>query len=158
MGHTLPFRRDHPHIRSPQGVMSCDEIRFWITQLLEQGWRPTALAHVVGIHTGNNCASHLRRKLTGSWIYPGEQIRFSNGLKRILAGELVCVHLGGRNGNSWGAVVASNPVPLRLPTRLRYNLGAGRLEYAPTVLECKPTLPSFRDVFTKADVWAGRAR
>ena len=133
--------------------MSCDEIRFWIRELLENhGWRKIALARAVGIWTdGRHAGGHLARKLDADeWIYPGEQIRFSRGLKRVLAGEIVQVHLGGRR---WGAVVASNPVPLRLPTRMRYNLSSGRLEYAPTVLDCKPTLPSFRDVLSRAEVF-----
>jgi len=153
VGYALPFTRDHPHIKSPKGVMSCDEIRFWIRYLLEQeGWRPLVLARAIGIHTDNRHAGgHVRRKLDADeWIYPGEQIRFTRGLRRVLAGELVCRHLG---GNKWGCVVADNPVPLRLPTRMRYNLAAGRLEYAPTTLECKPSLPSFRDVLTRAERW-----
>jgi len=156
MGYLLPFTKDHPHLRSPQGAMSCDELRYWIKTLLEEfDWRPLPLARALGIWTDNRHAGgHVVRKLSGGWIYPGEQIRFSRGIRKIIAGELVCAKVSGRE---WGAVVANNPRPLRLPARLRYNLGAGRLEYVPKELGTKPTLPSFRDVLTKAEVmpWRG---
>jgi hypothetical protein len=152
MAHALPFTKDHPHIRSPQGIMSCEELRYWIRELLEvHHWRPLPLARACGIHTANDRAGgHIRRKLTGGWIYPGEQIRFTRGIRRILAGELVCMHLG---GVKWGCVVASHPVPLKLPSRLRYNLTSGRLEYVSTSTETRPSLPSFADVLSKPLRW-----
>ncbi len=67
-----PFYRDHPHIRSPKGVMSCDDIRYRLSVLHERhGWTWETRARTLGIGEGKR----LKGKLTGSWIYPGEQIR-----------------------------------------------------------------------------------
>jgi hypothetical protein len=136
--------------------MSCEEIRYYLRLLHrtpDLGWykRTTALAHAVGLYT-KDARSHLLRKLCDDcWIYPGEQLRFSKGIRQILSGKLVCVHV---KGNSWGCAIAAQPVPLQLPKRMRYNLATGRLEYLATPIETQPTLPSFRDVFIKAiDEW-----
>lgn len=139
--------------------MSCDEIRYWIRELVENealGWkgRKTAIATALGIHTDRACA-HLSRKLDPDcWIYPGEQIRFSKGIGRILAGELVCrLRTGVHRGvPSYRPVLADDPKPLALPKRLRYNLGTGRLEHVSSPLVSRPTMPSFKDVLRNAPV------
>jgi hypothetical protein len=141
--------------------MSCDEIRYWIREIItnpDWGWkgRGTAIATVLGIHTGRSANSHLRRKLDPDcWIYPGEQIRFTKGLRRILAGEVKVVE--GRcprgRARTWNVVVVDNPVPLPRPRRLRYNLATGRLEHVTDPLESRPSIPSFKDALRNAPVW-----
>jgi hypothetical protein len=42
---------------------------------------------------------------------------------------------------------------LKLPSRLRYNLTSGRLEYVSTSTETRPSLPSFADVLSKPLRW-----
>lgn len=140
MGFALPFNRDHPHIRSPEGVMSCDEIRFWIRELMDNhGWGGRLLARVLALPDRGALMSKLRR----SWIYPGEQVRLSGQLDRIISGELVPVN-GGQNRAGY-ARVADHPRPLELPARLAYDFKAGRLAWVRPRQVTPPTIPSFAD-------------
>jgi hypothetical protein len=138
-----PFNRDHPHIRSPKGVMSCDEIRHWLSVLHGQfGWPWETLARTLGIGEGKHVASKLRGN---SWIYPGEQIRMSRQLDRIISGELVCE----KRGQRVDAVLADNPAPLTTKARMVYDLKAGRIRWVAPRLAPDPLLPSFHSGLTK---------
>lgn len=138
----LPFSKDHPHIRSPKGVMSCDEIRFWIRELHEKhGWRRIVLARALGAHD----AQTLFGKLKGKWIYPGEQLRFSRGLDRIISGELVADYPYAR--------VADHPVPLKQPARMAYDFASGRICWVQGRGAPAQALPSFSSVLTNTVTW-----
>jgi len=133
-----PFNKDHPHVRSPKGVMGCDEIRHWLSVLHQQfGWPWETLARTLGIGEGKHVASKVRGN---SWIYPGEQIRMSRQLDRILSGELVCEQCGRRVD----AVLADSPTPLANKPRLVYDLNASGMRWVAPRLALKPALPSFR--------------
>jgi hypothetical protein len=132
--------RDHPHIRSPEGVMSCEEIRHWIRELMTtHRWPRRLLARVLGVRN----AGAMKSKLKRSWIYPGEQLRFSRQIDRILSGELVPMKFG----NRYDAVVADNPVPLAGRPVMAWLPGVGLHWKAPRV-SAAHTLPSFAKVFT----------
>jgi hypothetical protein len=125
--------KDHPHLRSPKGVMSPDEIRFWIKELLtKHGWGPCGLARAVGICD----AGGLKSKLRKSWIFPGEQI------PRPI----------GPNGRI-EAVLADNPKPLVSRPRMAYDLTAGRLGFVNPRITVPPTLPSFFAALSDARRW-----
>lgn len=146
-----PFNRDHPHIRSPKGAMSCEEIRCHVRELLENpahGWKAYALGRALGFGDRSPDSS-LKSKLRRSWIYPGEQLRMSRQLARVLAGEIICVDRK--------AVIADKPVPLRLPVRFRYNLAAGaieRVQHSP--LTRNVVLPTFRSLMLAPENWNPR--
>lgn len=144
----LPFTRDHPHLRSPAGVMSCDEIRYWVRFLLDHGWRTLCLARTLGFRDATPHSS-LKSKLRRSWIYPAEQVRMSTALDRIISGELVQVQCG----NKFEAMIADNPRPLELPMRLAYDFSTGRLRYVRPRTTVEPLLPSFSDVLSTATYW-----
>src|ERR1700730_18064057 len=99
--------RDHPRVRSPEGAMSCDEIRYWIREIIGLGWSPTALARALGLPD----RGALMSKLRGSGIFPGEQVRFSRQFDRIISGELVQAKVNGK----LAAVLADYPVPIKRP-------------------------------------------
>jgi hypothetical protein len=129
-------------------VLSCDELRYWMKELYTNpalGWagHSGCLASAFGID-GACPAGTYKGCFRRSWIYPGQQLRFSRQLAKILAGEIVCRKVGGHHK----AVLADSPQPLRLPTRMRYDLGAGRLGWAPTVVPTGPRLPSFKELFS----------
>jgi hypothetical protein len=132
--------------------MSQGELRYWIREFLynpDLGWShcKSALARCVGIDR-QGLKSKIRQGRTQAWIFRGEQIRFTAQIERLLAGELVPVKIGQR----WEAMVADHPVPLKVPALMRYDLASGRLGYvAPRKRESQPTLPSFKDVFEKAE-------
>jgi hypothetical protein len=130
-------------MRLLRGVMSCDEIRHWLSVLHEQiGWPWETLARTLAIGEGKHVASKVRGN---SWIYPGEQIRMSRQLDRIISGELVCE----KRGQRVDAVLADNPQPLRQPARLAFDLSTGRLRWVQPRLAPHPMLPSFRSWLTK---------
>jgi hypothetical protein len=118
--------------------MSTEELRYYIAFLLER-WPKNCLARTLGAW---NRAS-LKSKLHTSWIYPGEQVRFTRMIDRILSGELVPVR-----GKHWrlraDAVVASHPVPLAEPARLKYSLEEGRLGWVVPRTRVTPRLLSFQ--------------
>jgi hypothetical protein len=137
-----PWGRDHPHIRSPKGVMSCEEIRHWFVALRrDHGWAGALLARTVGLPDKGAMTSKLRR----SWIYPGEQLKFSRQLDRILSGELVPLQIGRR----WEAVLADNPKPLVRQARMAYDFATGRVRWVTPRIGVDPTLPGFQQVMTR---------
>lgn len=142
-----------PYQTPPPGVMSQDEQRYWLTELLERrGWGYNVLARTLG------CRGDLNRKRRGKeWFYPTEQVRFSHQLQRIISGELVCVPgkaKCGPNGKK-RAVIADHPVPLAPPTKLVYDMKAKGLRAVPT-RELGPALPSFGTLLN--DVPTSRCR
>jgi hypothetical protein len=121
-------------LKNPKGVMTCEEIRYWIRELMKT-WPYGCLARTLGLPDLMAMKSKLRR----SWIYYGEQIRFSAQIDRILRGELVPVKTGLR----WDAMVVDDPVPLKQPARMQYDLQAGRLKWVPPRRGVEPVLSSF---------------
>jgi hypothetical protein len=132
------FAKDHPRCRSPVGCMSCDEIRYWLVALRkEHGWKLMALVRFLGLPDGGA----LRSKLRASWIYPGEQLRMSRQIGRIISGEVVCQPLG---RNRWEAVIADSPQPLRHQGRWAINIQTGRIGYIARCVVARGTgIPSF---------------
>lgn len=126
--------------------MSQAEILYWFRELgtnPEHGWAGhwAALGRAVGFD--KNPSESIKAKVYyGSWIYPGEQIRFSRRLRTVLSGEVVCRKLG----QYYQAVLSDNPIPLKGTTRLRYNLGTERLQWVVPVLSPGPVLPSFKQL------------
>lgn len=118
--------------------MSCDEIRYWLVSLRQShGWRVVALSRYLGFPDKGAMTSKLR----SSWIYPGEQLRVSKALHRIITGEIVCEKVTARR---WEAVVATTRVPLREPMRLKIDLTTGRLGFtAPRITARATGIPSF---------------
>jgi hypothetical protein len=132
-----PFCDRHPHLRAPPGVMTCEEIRYWIRELrFNRGWRPVALSNTLGAYD----SSTLMGKLKGKWIYPGEHIRFSRQLDRIISGELVPDGVRAR--------VAEHPKPLQASVRMKFDLASGRLGYVQPRVGVVPKLPSFREALS----------
>jgi hypothetical protein len=139
---------DHPHIRSPKGVMSCDEIRYWLRELTaNHGWTFRALARLFGRMRRNGQPNDgaVRSKLNHSWIYPGDQVVYSRQIDRILSGELV------RRRSH--AVVADHPVPIHRPARMVYDFVSDRLRWVNPRLVASPTLPSFATAFERAEIF-----
>ena len=113
--------------RPPPDVMSCDEIRAWLTYLLPT-WGSKLLTRTLclkGVQTGATATASGKRK-----IFPTEQIRMSATLRRIIAGELipqrgkVGIHTPGR-----AIAVLHNPQPLVGPLRTRFDMKTGRIVY-----------------------------
>lgn len=133
-----------PYRSPPAGVMTPEEIRYWLKELLRRGWTAICLQRTLGAKRG------IKQKMSGdAWIYPTEQVRFSKQLQRIISGELVqqavdpnappCSHKSKRN-----AVLAEHPVPLSGPMTMVYDFRAGRLALRSTEPERK--LPSFKSL------------
>lgn len=142
----MPRFRANVHRGAPVGVMSCDEIRYWLTELMRRGWGHCHLTRLMGIHS-KHC-NNIKRKANGKeWLYWGEQVRFSRQLKRILSGELVQVGQKIRfdSKDPHRAVLAKNPVPLVPPNKWVYDPQLGRLRLVSQGFE--PPLPSFQTLF-----------
>lgn len=120
--------------------MSTEELRYYIAFLIER-WPKKCLARTLGAYDYGSLASKLKK----SWIYPGEQIRFTRMIDRILSGELVPVRGGGRGSRIRDeAVVASNPIPMADPPRLKYSLKERRLGWVAPRARVRPQLLSFQ--------------
>jgi hypothetical protein len=133
--------------------MSAAELRYWFKLLFtdpQYGWagHGSALARALGFNDSSPCSSFKAkfRERNQAWIYPGEQLRFSRQLRKILDGSIVCCKVGAY----YQAVVASDPRPLRTPVRFRYNLAAGGLEWVRVGAGPGTVLPSFQSVFAAA--------
>jgi hypothetical protein len=139
-----------PRYKPQPNSLSCEEIRFWLSELqYKYGWTSQALAEALGIRS-----RHLCLKRSGSsWIYPGQQARFSRQIRAILEGKIVCRQVGPMTPRAHvirsRPVPAEHPVPLHQPARLRYNLATGRLEWRRPVMSGFPTLPSFKDLLKR---------
>jgi hypothetical protein len=126
--------RDRRIYKPPPDIMSQAQIRWWLTNLVEQhGWTAAALARTLNLRASNE----VRRKGLGgdNFIWPTEHIRISHVLDRIIRGELVprC----GRAGKKDDAVIADNPKPL---------VTVGRIPPG----DC---LPSFRSLLLNPPRW-----
>jgi len=130
--------------------MSVEEIRWWLTELLDRGWGRNALARTLGLTQERT----LRAKASGKvWIYRTEQIRMSYQLRRIISGELVCINGAPGRGHAGKAVIADHPQPLRLPIQWRINLTRKdpfewRAREPPP-----PALPNFRTLLENPRPW-----
>lgn len=137
--------------------MCQDELRYWIREFLYNpafGWSrcKLAFARFLGIDL-SGLRSKLREGRTRAWIYPGEQIRFSRQVRRLLAGEMVPKQMRASSGQMrWEAVVADHPRPIHRqgPLRFRVDLARGRWgwEVAPSYA---PPLPSFRALLEREE-------
>jgi len=129
--------------------MSVEEIRWWLTELLDRGWGRNVLARTLGLTQERT----LRAKASGkAWIYRTEQIRMSYVLKRIISGELVCINGKPGRGNAGNAVIADRPQPLRPGLHWHVDLRRGTAYLEPT--EPPPTpLPNFRTLLENPRPW-----
>src|SRR5215472_1503033 len=106
-------RRPHPPPRSAADVLSADELRYWIDQFRRNpdlGWSHCrlALARFLGIDPPG-LRSKIRHGRTQAWIYPGEQIRFTRQIRRLLAGEVIPRQMRAPSGQlRWEAVIADH--------------------------------------------------
>lgn len=134
------FVKDHPRCRSPVGCMSCDEIRYWLVELrARHGWKTNALARFLGFTSHSSMVA----KLAKSWIYPGEQLRSSKQIRRILSGEVV-LRLVDPKANRWEAVVADSPQPLRTRPQFKYSLDKNGITITCQAIPARNTgIPSF---------------
>lgn len=118
--------------------MSCDEIRSWLVSLPQShGWRLQALSRYLGFPDKGAMTSKLR----SSWIYPGEQLRVSKALHRIITGEIVCAKV---SGSRYDAIIATDRVPLRTGPRMVWDPTTGRLSIVAHRITARSTgIPSF---------------
>lgn len=137
------FNREHVRTKSVPGMLSCQEIRYWMAYLLDNGWTTNSLQEALGVYRRQAVWCKAKGK---KWIYAHEQPRFSRQLKRILSGELV-------RGPGASVIVADDPKPLRLPGRMAVVDGRLRWLKAPELP--KPSLRSFRDIFDNPGVLNG---
>jgi len=134
--------------------MSVEEIKWWLTQLLDvHGWGSHCLRRTLGLSDKGSC-NIVRHKADGrSWIYLTEQIRMSHQLRRIISGELVQQRLR-RNGSGWiaRAVIADHPQPLRAPLHWSFDFRRGTVAMKASEPP-QPMLPNFRTMLADAKPW-----
>lgn len=143
------FPNEHPRLYAPD-CLSCDEIRFYLKQLIENpdfGWSHAYLALERAFGMPQPLKHRLRTKLKRSWIYPGEQIRFSRAIREILAGELVpksIVHPGAKRV-VWMPARAENPVPIRAAQKgcWKVDVQSGRLSFSRPPVGFTQEAPAF---------------
>jgi hypothetical protein len=134
-----------------QDLMSVDEIRWWLKELMERrGWGTRVLGRTMGLR---NPQCVMAKADGRQWIYPRERIRMSHQLRRIISGELVCINGKPGRGNAGKAVIADYPQPLRLPIQWHINLKRKDpfewREQTPPL----PTLPNFRTLLENPRTW-----
>ena len=144
------FPNQPSHWKPPPEMMSCDEIRWWLTALRQRyGWGTRVLGRTMGLR--NEAA--VGAKASGkAWIYGSEQVRMSRQLKRIISGELVPIPGRRGRGHAGKAVLVAHPTPLRLPTRMRYDMTCRRVRFEPMELPA-PALPSFKTLLDNPPKW-----
>jgi hypothetical protein len=140
---------------APPDCMSCDEIRWWITELLDHhGWPNMALARTLGLKYPTNLRGHASGRV---WLWPTRQMRFSRVLKRIISGELVCRRLKYYKtafpGWSGVAVIADHPVPLKMRPKMQFDLKTGRLSQVSVFERPAAKLPSFKTLLDNPERW-----
>ena len=136
-----------PYGKPPPGVMTVEEIRYWLGALrTKHGWGVAGLARALGCSPG----SVYGKTKGSSWIFRTEQLRFSRVLKRIIAGELVY-----RPGEYIlaGCVLADHPVPLPQPVRHEFDFVTGKLIRFLPRTEGQSTVPSFQAALKNAGRW-----
>jgi hypothetical protein len=129
--------------------MSVEEIRWWLTELRRRGWGTRVLGRTMGLR---NPQCVMAKADGRQWIYPREQIRMSYVLRRIISGELVCINGKPGRGNAGKAVLADNPVPLKMPLRMNFDIRTGRVGFVPLELPA-PMLPSFKTLLENPREW-----
>lgn len=135
----------------PPGVMTVEEIRYWLLALpAKHGWEKLALSRTLGIK--DRTSGSIRGKARGTqWIYRTEQKRFSQVLKRIIAGELVCVPW--QRAVRGYAVIADHPVPLPQPVQYQFSFKRGLVSKVLPRHERVSRVPSFRTAMKNAGRW-----
>ena len=106
--------------KPPPGMLSEQEIRWWLLELRRRGWPTRLLGRTMGLR---NPQCVMAKADGRQWIYPAEQVRMSRQIKRIISGELVCkpgrAGRPDRHGNGRGkALLAAHPVPLTSPLKM----------------------------------------
>lgn len=152
--HNRNQRRPYPI--PPPGVMTAEEIRYWLNVLTRKyGWSPIALGRVLGMKHPQGI--YGKRKGT-HWIYRTEQLRFSRVLKRIIDGELIFVPWVRKRVEVFPAVpghavLADHPVPLPQPVRYEFDFKAGMLQRILWRKRGTSTIPSFKKALQNAGRW-----
>lgn len=153
-----PWNRLHPpRWKPPPGVMSCEEIRWWMLELHRRGWNRGVMQRTLGMHHHD-----LRKAYGKDWIYPTEQVRFSRQLKKIISGELVLKARTLRGHRStkgqpatkrgFDAVLAENPQPLRMPMKMGFDMKTGRIKLTPQFMPPENPLPNFKKIWERTSV------
>lgn len=144
------FKNDHPRLNAPPGVLSCEEIRFYLKELIENpafGWSHAYAALEIAFGMSNPSKQWLKTKIKRAWIYPAEQIRFSSVIKKILAGEWVPKRLpdGPKGRMVWMPVRADPPVPISAARQgcWKVDLESGRLSFSRPPVSFTPETPAF---------------
>lgn len=147
----LPFEQQQ--FRA-EGVLSCDEIRWWIRAFAydeEWGWSKNKanLARALGFK--GHAAETMMGKLRKAWIYPTEQLRLSERIRLLRDGYVVPIY--SRYPNSFEYVNPPRP-PARKPTRMTVHTrhDGPRLTLDPPEV-ARPQMPDFRNVFKNARLW-----
>lgn len=143
-------RRLRPQWQSRPEVLSQAEIRWWLTELRRRGWGTRVLGRTMGLR---NPQCVMAKADGRQWIYPTEQRRMSRQLARIISGQLVCIPADkpGR-GHAGKAVLVAHPTPLRLPTRMRYDMRCRRVRFEPMEVPA-PFLPNFKKLLDDPPKW-----
>lgn len=134
-----------PHWKPPPDVMSCEEIRWWMRELRRRGWNRGVTQRALGMRFHN----WVKAYPDGAWIYPGEQIRFSRALGRIIRGEVV-MQVTGKSGHGRGqraqeaVLVVRNQQPLPMPMQMKYDMRARRFRIVPQQVPPENPLPDFK--------------
>ena len=131
------------------GVLSQQEIRWWLCELRRRGWGTRVLGRTMGLR---NPQCVMAKADGRQWIYRSEQIRMSRQLKLILSGELVCIPGRPGRGHEGKAAIADHPVPLNPGMRFSYDVRLGRLKLIPREPPA-PCLPSFRILLDNPPKW-----
>lgn len=134
--------------------MSCEEIRYWLKWLREQGWKDGPLGLALGVDRNN-----IRLKISGrSFIYVTEQRRLSKLIPRILSGELMMVKgQQGRRGYAPIVVaIADDPKPMKAPPQMAYDFKSGRLCWRVPRFGHTATIPGWnRGIANTREQWLG---
>lgn len=156
------FPNEHPRLYAPD-CLSCDEIRFYLKQLIENpdfGWSHAYRALEAAFGMEEPAKHRLRQKLRRSWIYPGEQIRFSRVTREILAGTLVPKLLpDGKKGRVvWMPARAARPVPIAAAQRgcWKVDFQSGRLSFSRPPVSFTPEAPAFSTWLRDPKQWIPR--
>lgn len=146
----LPYRNE---LRA-KGVMSCEEIKWWIREFsTNPAWNwtrnKTNLARALGFN--NHPLPTMNGKLKTAWIYPTEQVRLSERIRLIRDGYLVPYY----NIFPHSFEYANPPrPPVRPPTKMTVHTVAGgaRLTLEPPETPT-PRMPDFKNIFKNALLW-----
>lgn len=117
-----------------------------------RGWNRGELQRALGLPHHN-----LRKALGKDWIYPGEQIRFSRQLRKIISGEVVLKEMRRHTGKPVREpVLAAHPEPLRMPMKITFDMKAGRCRMQPSIVPPENPLPVFGRLLENPGRWDRR--